>query len=202
MITDYQVRKLKKFLAEGRSLEVSAARAGMDEKTARKYRDTDKLPSEIKAETIREWRTRKDPFEDVWEIALPLLEVNKGLEAKTLFEYLQRQEPGRFSDGQLRTFQRRVKEWRALEGPAREVYLPQRHSPGKLCQSDFTHMSDLGVPLNGELFDHMVYHFVLTYSNWETCHICFSESFESLSEGLQHSLWQLGESHWHTRQTG
>jgi hypothetical protein len=38
----------------------------------------------------------------------------------------------------------------------------------------------------------MVYHFVLTYSNWETCRICVSESFESLSEGLQHSLWQLG----------
>ena len=38
----------------------------------------------------------------------------------------------------------------------------------------------------------MVYHFVLTYSNWETGSICFSESFESLSEGLQNALWELG----------
>ncbi len=62
MITDYQVRKVKKFLAEGKTLEVWPARSEMDEKTARQYRDTDKLPSEIKAETIREWRTRKAPF--------------------------------------------------------------------------------------------------------------------------------------------
>jgi hypothetical protein len=33
---------------------------------------------------------------------------------------------------------------------------------------------------------------VLTYSNWETGTICFSESFESLSEGLQNALWELG----------
>jgi hypothetical protein len=38
----------------------------------------------------------------------------------------------------------------------------------------------------------MLYHFVLTYSNWETVSICFSESFESLSEGLQEALWKLG----------
>jgi hypothetical protein len=192
MITDYQVRKLKKFLAEGKTLEVSAARSGMDEKTARKYRDLEKLPSEIRTDRVRGWRTREDPFEETWSLVKPFLEMNNGLEAKTLFEYLQRQYAGRYSDGQLRTFQRRVKNWRALEGPAREVYFPQKHEPGRLSQSDFTHMSDLGVTLNGVLFEHMVYHFVLTYSNWETCSICFSESFESLSEGLQHSLWQLG----------
>jgi hypothetical protein len=33
---------------------------------------------------------------------------------------------------------------------------------------------------------------VLTYSNWETGSICYSETFESLSEGLQNALWQLG----------
>jgi hypothetical protein len=38
----------------------------------------------------------------------------------------------------------------------------------------------------------MVYHFVLTYSNWETASICFSESFEALSAGLQTALWELG----------
>ena len=38
----------------------------------------------------------------------------------------------------------------------------------------------------------LLYHFVLTYSNWETGTICFSESFESLSEGLQNALWELG----------
>lgn len=192
MITDNQVRKLKKYLCQGKSLEVSAARSGMDEKTARKYRGLDRLPSEIKAGRIRDWRTREDPFKEIWEVIKPFLDVNEGLEAKTLFQYLQRQYPGRFSDGQLRTFQRRVKNWRALEGPAREVYFPQKHQPGKLSQSDFTHMSNLGITLNGLPLDHIVYHFVLTYSNWESCTVCFSESFESLSEGLQNSLWRLG----------
>ena len=192
MITDYQVRKLKEFLSQGKTLEVSAARSGMDEKTARKYRKLDQLPSEIRAAHHRHWRTRSDPFKEVWEEVKPFFELNDGLEAKTLFEYLQRKYPGQFSDGQLRTFQRRVKNWRAVEGPAREVYFPQRHHPGKLSQSDFTHMTDLGVTIAGVPFKHLVYHFVLTWSNWECCKICFSESFESLSEGLQHSLWQLG----------
>ncbi len=192
MITDFQVKKLKKFLSQGKTLEVSASRSGMDEKTARKYRKLDQLPSEIRAGRHRHWRTRNDPFKEVLEEVKPFFELNDGLEAKTLFEYLQRKYPGRFSDGQLRTFQRRVKYWRAVEGSGREVYFPQKHHPGKLSQSDFTHMTDLGVTITGIPFEHLVYHFVLTWSNWESCKICISESFESLSEGLQHSLWQLG----------
>ena len=37
-----------------------------------------------------------------------------------------------------------------------------------------------------------MYHFVLTYSNWETGTICYSESLESLSEGWQNAVWELG----------
>jgi hypothetical protein len=113
------------------------------------------------------------------------LEINPGLEAKTLFEDLQRRYPGQFADGQLRTLQRRVKVWRALEGPPKEVFFAQVHKPGELCQSDFTHMNSLGVTIQGQPFDHLIYHFVLSYSNWETGTICFSESLESLSEGLR-----------------
>ena len=46
--------------------------------------------------------------------------------------------------------------------------------------------------IGGQVFDHLIYHFVLTYSNWETVTICFSESFESLSEGLQNALVGTG----------
>ena len=119
-------------------------------------------------------------------------EFNPGLQAKTLFEDLQRRFPGRFPDIQLRTLQRKIKAWRATEGPAKEVFFDQIHRPGQLAASDFTHMNDLHVTLAGEPFDHMVYHFVLTYSNWETATVCFSESFESLSQGLQNALWELG----------
>jgi Mu transposase, C-terminal domain len=53
-------------------------------------------------------------------------------------------------------------------------------------------MNKLGVTIGGQPFNHLIYHFVLTYSNWETGTICFSESFESLSQGLQNALWELG----------
>lgn len=78
-----------------------------------------------------------------------------------------------------------------MEGTAREVFFPEKHHPGRMCQSDFTHMDKLGVTINQQPFDHLIFHFVFTYSNWETGSICFSESFESLSEGLQKALWKL-----------
>jgi hypothetical protein len=68
----------------------------------------------------------------------------------------------------------------------------QEHRPGELCQSDFTHCRELDVTINRQAFPHLIYHFVLTYSNWETGTICYSETFESLSEGLQNALWELG----------
>lgn len=190
MVTDRQVRRLMKLLQSEKTLAAAAAKAGMDEKTARKYRRLGKLPGEVKVE--HSWRTREDPFAEVWQEVKEKLEINPGLEAKTLFEDLQRRYPGRFADGQLRTLQRRVKAWRALEGPAKEVFFPQVHKPGQLCQSDFTHMKSVGVTIQRQPFGHLIYHFVLTYSNWETGTICFSESFESLSEGLQNALWKLG----------
>ncbi|MDY0223627.1 MAG: IS21 family transposase [Desulfobacterium sp.] len=169
---------------------IAAMKAGMDEKTARKYRETGKLPSELKQEN--NWRTRTDPFGDVWDGIKDMLSINPGLEAKTIFEDLQRKQPGQFADGQLRTLQRRIKNWRATKGPAKEIFFAQIHKPGELCQSDFTHMDKLGVTIDGVPFDHLIYHFVLTYSNWEAGTICFSESFESLSHGLQNALWELG----------
>ena len=190
MVTDRQVRMLMKLIETEKTLATAAAKAGMDEKTARKYRRLGKLPSEVKVE--HRWRTREDPFVEVWDEVKEKLELNGGLEAKTLFEDLQRRYPGRFADGQLRTLQRRVKAWRALEGPPREVFFPQVHKPGQLCQSDFTYMNSVGVTIQGQPFNHLIYHFVLSYSNWETGTICFSESFESLSEGLQKALWELG----------
>jgi hypothetical protein len=190
MVTDEQIFRLRLALQKGMSLSLAAAKAGMDRKTAGKYRRLQRLPSEVRMEHT--WRTRKDPFDEAWGWVEEQLTLNPALEAKTLFLALQRQQPGRFPDGQLRTLQRRVKRWRAQHGPAKEVFFAQDHHPGRLAASDFTHCSDLGVTLAGLPFPHLVYHFVLTYSNWETGTICFSESYESLSEGLQNALWELG----------
>jgi len=190
MVTDNQVRILVTTRKSGKTRAVAAAKAGMDEKTARKYLRSGKLPSEIKVEHT--WRTREDPFTDVWPEVKEKLGNNHGLQAKTLFDYLQRIYPGKFSDGQLRTLQRRIKVWRAQEGPPKEVFFPQIHKPADLCESDFTCMNSLGITICSKPFDHLMYHFVLTYSNWEAGNVCFSESFEALSDGFQRAVWQLG----------
>src|SRR5258708_14686360 len=117
----------------------------MDVKTARKYLRAGRLPSEMKAD--RHWRTRQDGFAEVWPMIREQIRTNPGLEAKTIFAALQRQYPERFSDGQLRTLQRRIKRWRASEGPAQEVYFVQEHRAGDLCACDFTHMTELRSPV-------------------------------------------------------
>lgn len=190
MVSDHQVRYLMKLKQSGKSLKLSSLKSGMSEKTARKYLRSGKLPSQ--SQKVHDWRTRPDPFEQIWTEIESLLELNPGLQAKTLFYDLQRRFLGDFPDGQLRTFQRKVKRWRALNGPSKEVYFPQIHYPGVLSQSDFCSLSQLRITISGARFDHLLYHFVLTYSNWETGTICFSESFESLSEGLQNALFNLG----------
>ena len=162
----------------------------MGEKAARKYLKTGLLPSQMKKE--RQWRTRRDPFAEAWSEAEALLREAPELEALTIFEELQRRHPGRFQDGQLRTLQRRVRIWRGLQGPGQEVFFPQDHQPGYMGQSDFTWMKSLDITIAGELFPHLLYHFVLSYSNWEYVEVCFSESFEALSSGLQNAVWTLG----------
>lgn len=190
MVTDRQVRRFMLLLQTERSLQVSADKVGIHRQTARKYRKLGKLPSQVLP--THDWRTRTDSFAEVWPWVAEQLSLNPGLEAKTLLEALQRAHPDRFADGQLRTLQRQVKRWRGLEGPAKEVFFAQVHHPGRLGASDFSHMTKLGVTIGRQSFEHMIHHFVLTYSNWEAFTICYSESFESLSEGLQNALWQLG----------
>jgi transposase len=114
------------------------------------------------------------------------------LEAKTLFERLVDQYPGQFGAGQLRTLQRRVREWRALYGPDQEVMFPQRHLPGREGQLDFTHARELGVTIVGEPLDHLLFEFVLSYSGWRFVEIGFGETYEALVSGLQGALWTLG----------
>jgi hypothetical protein len=92
----------------------------LDEKvTQRDYRHSPRQRNNYTGP--RYWRTRKDPFLDVWEKVQAKLEQQPHLVAKTLFLDLQKQYPGRFSDGQLRTFQRRVNAWR-LEYAGRSLH--------------------------------------------------------------------------------
>ena len=60
----------------------------------------------------RDWRTRKDPFERAWPCVRAWLEAEPDCIGRELFVRLQDELPGVFPDNQLRTFQRRVREWR------------------------------------------------------------------------------------------
>ena len=190
MVTDAQVRRLRRLSKTEKNQELAAAKAGMAPKTARDYLGDPRLPSERKED--RSWRTRSDPFTEVWEQIREQVAANPGLEAKTLFEALQREHPGQFADGQVRTLQRRLKHWRATAGPEQEVFFAQQHVAGRLGQSDFTRMGELNITIAGQSFPHLLYHFVLTCSNWEDVSLCYSESFGSLSDGLQNAAWELG----------
>jgi hypothetical protein len=190
MKSDAEVVLMKRERAKGRTQEQAAARAGMGVVTARKYEHLGKLPSQLNAP--RDYRTRPNPFEEDWVWVAAEIQRDPALQATTLFALLAEQHPGRYQAGQLRTLQRQIVVWKAQHGPEKEVFFPQIHEPGRVAQSDFTHMTDLGVTLGGIVFPHLVFHLVLTYSNVEAVSICLSESFESLAEGLETCLWQIG----------
>jgi transposase len=189
-VTAAQVKELWKLLDQGTSLRRAAMRSNMDRKTARKYRDVGKLPAE--ARKPRTWRTWPNAFAEVWPAVEEQLAREPALQAKTLWAWLRHQHPGKYADSLRRTFERRVREWKALRGQAREVFFAQEHPSGRLGASDFTSMNELRVTIEGRSLPHLVHHFVLTNSNWEWATLCFGEDFISLSEGLQNAFWALG----------
>lgn len=169
----------------------AAAKAGISERSGRRI-EKGEIATGGKAK--RTWRTRKDPFASVWEKEIvPMLAQNPDLQPLTLFEHLNKKYPGAYPNSQLRTFQRRVKKWKALKGPDKEVMFLQRQIPGRMGLSDFTTLKKVTITINGEPLKHLLYHFRLIYSGW--CHvkvILSGESFSALSEGLQDALWRLG----------
>jgi len=122
-----------------------------------------------------------------------MLENAPGLEASTLMNYLTSKFPDKYKQSQLRTLQRRVRDWKAAHGKAKTVIFRQNIQPGKQSQSDFTCMNTLNITINGQLFKHLLFHFILPYSRWESIKLCFSESFDSLVSGMEKALWELGQ---------
>jgi hypothetical protein len=74
---------------------------------ARRYRRTKQPPAP------HTWRTRPDPFESVWKEVCRWLAADPGRTAQSVLKELQERYPEQSPDSQLRTMQRRVREWRA-----------------------------------------------------------------------------------------
>ena len=68
----------------------------------------------MKVRGPRRWRTRKNPFEGVWGEVLVWLQAEPDATGKALMARLQAEHPNRYSEAQLRTMQRRLKECRRM----------------------------------------------------------------------------------------
>lgn len=191
MISNRQYHRLIEAQQKGNNVTDCAMKADVDRKTARKYLKARQLPAELQAR--RDWRTRIDPLEAVWEEASKFLNNAPKLQAKALFEELAEKFPGQLLPVHLRTFQRRVRAWRFKYGADKEVMFEQVREPGKALELDWTHAASLGVSIAGQPFEHLLCHCVLPFSNWQWAEVCQSESLLSLKEGLQAALKQLGK---------
>lgn len=190
LITDRQYQRLMKEYNASGVLAHAAMKADVDPKTARRYIRAGMGPQEMKPQHT--WRTRADPLEAIWREAERMLEETPELEAKLLFEHLIASRPGAVDGRALRTFQRRVTQWRHRHGPPKEVCFAQVREPGRSLQFDWTHANELGISIAGQPYPHQLAHAVLPYSNWEWAVPCQSESVLSLKLGVQEAFWRLG----------
>lgn len=190
LITTKQVKIYMTARKEGCIQVLAAAKAGISERSGR---EIEKGRRKAKHET-RNWQTRIDPLCGAWENELePLLIKQPELSPITLLEMLQEQDKDKYPDSILRTLQRRVKKWRALFGPEKEVIFMQEHLPGKLGLSDFTTLKNITITIGGKKLEHILYHFRLAYSGWSFMKVILGgESYTALTEGLQEALWRLG----------
>ena len=192
-INSKQIQIYLKAREIGCTQETSAAKGGFSVRTGRRIETGEHQPQKGKA---RDWRTREDPLESVWESELkPLLISQPQLRPMTLWEYLQEKYPGQYGRSILRTLQRRVRQWKATSGPPKEVMFTQEHQPGELGLSDFTHFKQATITINGKPLKHLLYHYRLAYSGWQYVQVIQGgESFVALSQGLQNALTLSGGS--------
>jgi len=189
-VTDAQVRLMMKERNQGKTQEQAAVKANVrSRKTVQKYEQLGEMPSDLKQP--RRYRTRPDPFETDWAEVEKKLEEAPELEAKTLFEWLNEQEGRKYQEGQLRTLQRHISNWRVMNR-TQELILDQVHQPGEVMQTDGTCMNGLKITIDQEPFEHLLIHSVLPYSNWEWGRVVQSESLLAIRLGLQSSLIKLG----------
>lgn len=175
----------------GQSQQTAAAKAAISERSGRRIEKGERqsIPGE------RHWRTREDPLEAIWKKELvPLLEKESQLTGLTLWEYLEDEHAGQFPYRVLRTLQRRVKHWKATQGPDKVVIFRQSVPAGQLGLSDFSH-PNTAITLQGEVFTHLLYQFRFAYSGWRYVQIVLGgESYSALADGLQSALSLAGGS--------
>ena len=188
--TDKEVKLFMKH-RETLSQELSAAKVGMTAKTGRKYEKSGLLPSQNKQ--VRTYKTRANPFAEHSRLIEDKFKASPKLHARTILMHLMTTFPdANYNINQLRTLERRIQPLRLLYGCEKEIYFPQEIRPGIQSQSDWTNMNSLAITVDGNTFPHLLFHLMLPYSCWESVDICYSESFDSLANGYQKAVRELG----------
>ena len=177
---------------QSNEVPLAAAKAGFSTATGYRLGRDPRLPSQRKPP--RE-RRRPDPLAEIFEAEIvPILKAAPGLRAVAVFEEMVRRHP-ELDPRVRRTMERRIRAWRAVNGPEQEVIFRQVCEPGRMGLSDFTDMADLGVRIAGQPLEHRLYHFRLPWSGFEHAHVILGgESYVALAAGLQNALWALGGS--------
>jgi hypothetical protein len=182
--------------ASGLSQQLAADAVGISVRSAQRI-DRGQLQASAQHQQVqcgRHWRTRADPLAEVWDsVLVPMLERAPQLEPQTLLLHLEQTFPAQEWYRRKRTLQRRVEQWKALQGPAQDVMFLQKHQPGVLGISDFTLLKGKPITIAGVVLEHRLFHFRLPYSGW--CHVEVihgGESFVALAEALQNALEACG----------
>ena len=192
MISNEQYKILLQTMKHVKTINEAATISELHRNTASKYIKAGDLPSNLH-------KLRKDAAlpcairEEHWTELEAILKESPELEATAALEYLQEKYEGIYNGKELRSLQRKMKEWRVFEGQSKEVMFSQIYRPGERSQSDFIHMDYLKVSIRGQQYDHLLFHFMLPYSCWEyAMHCKGGESFSNLVEGYENALWLLG----------
>jgi len=164
--------------------KIASAKSGFSLRSGKRIEAKQNQPS-ISSERAKS--NPRDPFREVWDdVLVPLLEQNPHLQALTLLRHLQDLYKDQFPDKLIRTLQRRVRNWRAMFGPEKEIIFRQNHPPGQQALSDFTNCNELQVTINQKAFPHLLYHFWLPFSSWEFASVVLGgESYTALAENLK-----------------
>lgn len=176
----------------GMSQEKAVAKTGISIRSGRRIEQS---PTTPRPKADRNGRTREDPLEAVWDTELvPLLNAEPELTGITLLEYLEEHYPSFYDQRVLRTLQRRVKQWKALHGPDKNVIFRQQAEAGRQAFSDFTH-PDSQIIIESKSFKHLLYQLRFAYSGWRSVSVVQGgESYAALATGLQRALQQAGGS--------
>jgi len=142
--------------------EIAAAKASISFSTAGRI---DNQRHQLKQSKTHQ-RTRLDHLEPIWEpVVLPLLKQAPDITPIGIFDHLCEYHSDTFNSTSRRTLERRIKQWRHLQGEAKDVVFMQEHPLGKLGICDFTHIKS-PVTIKSEGFKHMLFNYRLVACGW------------------------------------